>query len=58
METGYRDDNGREESTGRTLEGQRTVENFRIRKALKDATNRVMMIPVPYKYRTTINLYG
>jgi hypothetical protein len=44
METGYRDDNGREESTGRTLEGQRTVENFGNRKVLKDATNRMMMM--------------
>jgi hypothetical protein len=44
METGYRDDNGREESSGRRLVGQRTVENFGIRKALKDATNRMMMM--------------
>jgi hypothetical protein len=44
METGYRDGNGGEESTGRRLDGQRTVENIWNRKALKDATNRVMMM--------------
>jgi hypothetical protein len=43
METGYGDDNGREESTGRRLDGQRTVENFGNRKALRDAANRMMM---------------
>jgi hypothetical protein len=44
MGTGHRDENGREESTGRRLEGQRTVENFGNRKALKDTTNRMMMM--------------
>jgi hypothetical protein len=44
METGYRDDNGREQFTGRTLNGQRTVENFGNRKALKDATNWMMVM--------------
>jgi hypothetical protein len=44
METGYREGNGREESTGRRLDGQRTVENFGNRKVLKDATNRKMMM--------------
>jgi hypothetical protein len=44
METGHRDASGREEPAGRRLDGQRTVENFGNRKALKDATNRVMMI--------------
>jgi hypothetical protein len=44
METGYRNDNDREESTGRRLDGQRTVENFGNRKALKDAINRKMMM--------------
>jgi hypothetical protein len=43
METGYHVGNGREESTGRRLDGQRTVENFWNRKALKDATNQMMM---------------
>jgi hypothetical protein len=44
METGYRDGNDREESAGRRLDGQRTVENFGNRKALKDATNRMMIM--------------
>jgi hypothetical protein len=43
METGYHDCNGREESTGRRLDGQRMVENFGNRKALKDSTNKIMM---------------
>jgi hypothetical protein len=43
METGYRDDSDREEYTGR-LDGQRMVENFGNRKALKDAINRKMMM--------------
>jgi hypothetical protein len=46
METGYRDGSGREESTGRRLDGQRTVENFGNWKALKDATNRMMMMMI------------
>jgi hypothetical protein len=46
METGYQDGNGRDESTGRRLDGQRTVENFGNRKALKDATNQMMMMLV------------
>jgi hypothetical protein len=49
METGYREGNGREESTGRRLDGQRTVENFGNRKALKDVTNRVMIIRREHK---------
>jgi hypothetical protein len=44
VETGYPDGNGREESAGRRLDGQRTVENFGNRKALKDVTNRMMMM--------------
>jgi hypothetical protein len=44
METGYRDSNGREGSTGRRLDRQRKVENFGNRKALKDDTNRMMMM--------------
>jgi hypothetical protein len=44
MATGYGDDNGREESAGRRLDEQRTVECFRNWKALKDATNRMLMI--------------
>jgi hypothetical protein len=39
----YRDGSGREESTGRRLDEQRTVENFGRRKAVKDAINRMMM---------------
>jgi hypothetical protein len=44
MATGYGDDNGREESAGRRLDDQGTVECFRDWKELKDATNRMLMI--------------
>jgi hypothetical protein len=44
METGYRDENGREKYTEKRLDGERTVENFADRKALKDAKNRLMMM--------------
>jgi hypothetical protein len=44
MKTGYRDGNGREECTGIRLDEQTTMENFGNRKALKDATNRMIMI--------------
>jgi hypothetical protein len=43
METGYREGNGRDESAERRLDGQRTVESFGNRKALKDVTNRMTM---------------
>jgi hypothetical protein len=43
METGYRDGNDREILARRRLDGQRTVENFGNRKALQDATNRMMI---------------
>lgn len=43
METGHCDGNGREESAGRILDGRRTVANFGNRKALRDATDRMMM---------------
>jgi hypothetical protein len=44
METGYLDGNGRGESAGRRLDGQRLVENFGNRKALKVAKNQMMMM--------------
>jgi hypothetical protein len=44
MEAGYRDGSGREESAGRRLDGQRKVENYGNRKALKDATRGMMMM--------------
>jgi hypothetical protein len=44
METSYHDGNNREESTRRRLDGQRKVENFGNRKALKDDINRMMMM--------------
>jgi hypothetical protein len=40
----YREGNGRDESAGRRLDGQRTVENFGNRKVLKGATNRMMIM--------------
>jgi hypothetical protein len=43
METGYREGNGREEYTGRRLDGQRKEKNFGNRKALKNVTNRMIM---------------
>jgi hypothetical protein len=49
MERGYHDGSGREDSTGRRMVGQRMVENFGNRKALKDATNQ-MMISFPSHY--------
>jgi hypothetical protein len=52
METGYREGNGREESTGRRLDGQRKEKNFGKRKALKNVTNRMMMM-MNYMYAET-----
>jgi hypothetical protein len=40
----YREGNGRDESAGRRLDGQRTVENFGNRKVLKVGTNRMMIM--------------
>jgi hypothetical protein len=40
---GYRDGSAREESTGRRLDEQRTGENIRKRKTVKDAINRMTM---------------